>query len=87
MLTGKDRDQVKQGAKALLERLKQEMLVIDWRKREQTRAAVRQMIEMALDEFLPKTYNKEIYEQKCERVYQHVYDAYVGQGRSVYATI
>jgi type I restriction enzyme R subunit len=86
-LTGKDRDQVKQGAKTLLERLKQEMLVIDWRKREQTRAAVRQMIEMALDEFLPKTYNKEIYEQKCERVYQHVYDAYVGQGLSVYATI
>ncbi|MBC7961526.1 MAG: type I restriction endonuclease subunit R, partial [Steroidobacteraceae bacterium] len=83
-LTVQDRDQVKQGAKTLLERLKQEKLVIDWRKREQTRAAVRQMIEMALDEFLPRTYIKEIYEQKCERVYQHVYDAYAGQGRSVY---
>ena len=34
-LTGKDRDQVKQGAKTLLDRLKQEELVIDRRKREQ----------------------------------------------------
>jgi type I restriction enzyme R subunit len=86
-LTGKDRDQVKQGAKALLDRLKQEKLVIDWRKREQTRAAVRQMIEIALDEFLPTPYTKEIFDSKCERVYQHIYDAYAGQGRSLYATV
>lgn len=86
-LTGKDREQVKQGTKALLERLKLEKLVIDWRKREQTRAAVRQMIEIALDEFLPTPYIKEIFNTKCERVYQHVYDAYAGQGRSLYATV
>lgn len=86
-LSDKERDQVKQGAQNLLERLKQEKLVIDWRKREQTRAAVRQMIEIALDEFLSTPYNKEIFDSKCERVYQHIYDAYAGQGCSVYTTI
>lgn len=86
-LADKERDEVKKGARELLERLKEEKLVIDWRKREQTRAAVRQLIEIALDEFLPRAYGKEIFEQKCERVYQHVYDSYAGQGRSVYATV
>lgn len=85
-LTDKDRDQVKQGAKSLLARLKEEKLVIDWRKREQTRAAVRQMIEIALDDFLPTPYTKEIFDSKCDRIYQHIYDAYTGQGRSIYAT-
>ncbi|HEX5772835.1 MAG TPA: type I restriction enzyme endonuclease domain-containing protein, partial [Geomobilimonas sp.] len=86
-LTDKERDGVKKGAQKLLERLKQEKLVIDWRKREQTRAAVRQLIEIALDEFLPRAYSKELFEQKCERVYQHVYDSYAGQGRSAYLTM
>jgi len=86
-LNDKEREQVKLGAKSLLERLKQEKLVIDWRKREQTRAAVRQMIEIALDEFLPTPFTKEIFDMKCDRVYQHVYDAYAGQGRSVYTAI
>ena len=84
-LSAKEREQVKKGARELLERLKQEKLVIDWRKREQTRAAVRQLIEIALDEFLPRAYGKELYAQKCERIYQHVYESYAGQGRSVYA--
>jgi len=84
-LTEKERDVVKRGAQDLLDRLKQEKLVIDWRKREQTRAAVRQLIEMALDDFLPKAYSKEIFDYKCQSVYQHVYDSYAGQGRSMYA--
>jgi type I restriction enzyme R subunit len=83
-LTGKERDEVKKGARGLLSRLKDEKLVLDWRKREQTRAAVRQLIEIALDEFLPRVYNKTLFEQKCERVYQHVYDSYAGSGRSIY---
>jgi len=84
-LTGREREDVKKGARNLLERLKQEKLVIDWRKREQSRAAVRQLIEIALDEFLPRAYSKDVYKLKCERVYQHVYDSYAGQGRSMYS--
>ena len=34
---------------------------------------------------LPETYTKPLYEQKCEVVYQHIYDSYYGPGESVYA--
>ena len=33
---------------------------------------------------LPTAYSKELYEQKCDRVYQHFYEAYLGQGKSMY---
>jgi type I restriction enzyme R subunit len=33
---------------------------------------------------LPRAYTKEIYEAKCDVVYQHFYEAYLGQGKSVY---
>lgn len=58
--------------------------MLDWRKRQQTRAAVRVCIEEVLDE-LPDVYSPELSSQKCELVYQHVYDSYFGEGASVYA--
>ena len=30
---------------------------------------------------------KELYEQKCDTVYQHFYESYMGQGRGVYAVM
>lgn len=39
-LTNKDKAQVKKVVRELLATLKQEKLVLDWRKRQQTRAAV-----------------------------------------------
>jgi type I restriction enzyme, R subunit len=74
---------VKKAAKALLETLKQEKLVLDWRKRQTTRAMVRYTIETVLDQ-LPRAYSKEMYEQKCDTVYQHFYETYSGQGKSIY---
>jgi type I restriction enzyme R subunit len=70
----------------LLGLLKREKLVLDWRKKEMTRAGVRQTIEIMLD-YLPEAYGKEIYERKCQSAYQHVYDAYYGEGRSVYPVL
>jgi type I restriction enzyme R subunit len=52
-LTKKERNQVKKAARALLETLKQEKLVLDWRKRQQSRAAVKVTIEQILDQELP----------------------------------
>jgi type I restriction enzyme R subunit len=43
-------------------------------------------IENALDEGLPRAYSKEIYEAKCAAVFEHVYQSYQGEGRSVYAS-
>ena len=45
-------------------------------------------MQLAIEEILdrlPGSYTPEIYRQKCQVVYQHVYDSYYGQGRSVYS--
>jgi len=74
-MSTKERNQVKRVAKDLLETLKREKFSLDWRKRQQSRASVRQAIEMKLDE-LPPVFIKAMYEQKCNLVWQHVYDVY-----------
>jgi type I restriction enzyme, R subunit len=80
-----DRQKVKAAARDLLATLKAEKLVLDWRKRQQARAEVRVTIERLLDERLPRAYTPELFEQKSTAVYQHVYEAYYGAGRSIYA--
>jgi type I restriction enzyme R subunit len=80
-----DRDKVKATAQELLATLKAGKLVLDWRKRQQARAEVRVTIEKLLDQGLPRAYTPELFEQKTTAVFQHVYDAYSGAGRSVYA--
>jgi type I restriction enzyme R subunit len=79
-----DRKKVKATAQELLATLKAGKLVIDWRKRQQARADVRVTIEKLLDEGLPKVYTPELFKQKTTAVFQHVYDAYYGAGRSLY---
>jgi type I restriction enzyme R subunit len=83
-LTKKEEGQVKKVARDLLETLKREKLVLDWRKTQATRAAVRVVVEDKLDE-LPEVFTREIYSQKCNAVYQHIFESYYGEGRSVYA--
>ena len=82
-LTKAQEVEVKRVARELLQILKTEKLVLDWRSRQQSRAAVRQFIEIELDK-LPEAYTPEIFEVKCNRTYRHVYDHYVGPGESVY---
>jgi type I restriction enzyme, R subunit len=77
--------EVKKIAKEVLQKLKSEKLVLDWKKRQATRAAVLYTIETVLDE-LPRTYTPEIYQAKCNVVYQHVFDSYSGLGKNLYAT-
>ena len=82
-LTEAEKDRVKAISKELLEILKREKLVLDWRQRQQSRAAVKVTVADILDE-LPERYTQEIYDQKCEVVYQHIYDCYYGAGNSIY---
>jgi type I restriction enzyme R subunit len=82
-LTDHERDQVKRVAHDLLATLKREKLVLDWRKRQQSRAQVRHSIELVLDG-LPDKYDAALFDQKCDYVYQHIFEAYYGDGRSVY---
>lgn len=83
-LSNKEKQEVKLASKKLLKALKEEKFVLDWRKRQQTRADVLFTIETILDEMLPRTYTPEIYRQKCDVIYQHVYDSYYGAGKSIY---
>ena len=76
--------EVRRVAQDLLHTLKHQKLVLDWRKRQQTRAAVRLCIEQTLDR-LPPAYTPELYGEKCDAVYHHVFESYFGEGRSVYA--
>ena len=84
-MSNADRDKVKATARELLTTLKSGKLVLDWRKRQQSRAEVKVTIEKLLDKGLPGAYTPELFEQKSVAVFQHVYDAYYGSGRSVYA--
>jgi type I restriction enzyme R subunit len=59
--------------------------VLDWRKRQQTRALVRLCIEEVLDS-LPEVFREDLWRKKCDLAYQHVYDSYFGEGRSIYQT-
>lgn len=83
-LTKQEEQEVKQVAKELLKTLKQEKLVLDWKKIQQTKASVEVAIKDVLDR-LPQSYSAELYEQKCQEVYQHIYENYSGQG-SIYDT-
>jgi type I restriction enzyme, R subunit len=45
---------------------------------------VRLAIEDALDDGLPRAYSKDLYESKCTAVFEHEYESYQGEGKSVY---
>lgn len=80
-LSVSETEQVKKVARELLAKLKAELLVLDWKKKQTTRAGVRYAIEITLDQ-LPRAYAPELYEQKCDAVYQHVFEMYGGMGRA-----
>ena len=78
-LTKAEEIQVKKVAKDLRAKLKEEKLVLDWKQKQTTRASVRYTIETVLDN-LPRTYTTEMFQSKCDVVYQHVFESYGGRG-------
>lgn len=74
-LTKAQEIEVKNVAKDLLDTLKRDKLVLDWRKKQQTRATVRVCIEETLDH-LPSVYDRDIFNMKCEVVFQYIFDTY-----------
>ena len=77
-LAEEERARVKSGAKDLIETLKAEKLVLDWRQKQTARSTVRVAIEKVLDDHLPSTFGQDVYDTKVNAVYQHVYDKYYG---------
>jgi type I restriction enzyme R subunit len=75
-LSKKEIEIVKEVAKELLAKLKKEKLVIDWKKRQSTRAKVINTIEEICDNKLPKVYDSDLFKDKCDSLYVYFYDNY-----------
>ena len=83
-LTKAEEARVKAIVRDLLTKLKRELLVLDWKQRQATRAAVQVAIEDTLDKGLPDIYDRALFSRKTAAVFEHVYSAYQGDGESIY---
>ncbi|MGI8514258.1 MAG: type I restriction endonuclease subunit R [Acidimicrobiia bacterium] len=84
VLTKSQEAQVKKVVWTLLAKLKQELLVLDWKQRQATRAAVEVVIQDTLDAGLPEVYDRALFSRKSAAVFEHVFSAYLGDGKSIY---
>ncbi|WP_322786535.1 type I restriction enzyme endonuclease domain-containing protein [Paraglaciecola arctica] len=62
----KERNQVKEIAKEVTEKM-QEILVLDWRKKQRTKARVKNMIEEVPDG-LPESYDDDLWPKTCSAI-------------------
>ncbi len=60
------------------------MLVLNWRQKAAARSQLRLAIEDALDAGLPHAYARDLYQQKCSAVFEHVYESYPERDAGVY---
>jgi type I restriction enzyme R subunit len=83
-LSHEEEDKVKGTAVEMLAALKTEQLVLDWRRFQSKRAAVKTTINDFVYDGLPEAYEDQECEERAHSVYQHIYDAYVDATESVY---
>lgn len=82
-LSEAERRKVKAVARELLEQVKA-LLVLNWRAKAASRAQLKLAIEDALDLGLPKAYTPELYQQKCNAIFEHFYVRYPERESNVY---
>ena len=73
-LTEKEIKLVKSAARSLYDKLLTGLLVIDWRKKQSAKSKVKVNIEKVLDEGLPSSYDKTMFDDKCNTVYDYVWE-------------
>lgn len=83
-LTKAEEAEVKKVCRELLDTLKREKLILDWREKQQARAAVMQTLRLNMRR-LPAPFTRDIQSEKLARAYAHVYDHYFGAGQSTYS--
>ena len=86
-MTDKEVAQVKAMCRELLETLKEEKLVLDWRKKTQAKGDVRRTLEIAFDRGLPESFDEQVYNEKCEAAFHHLMTSYYGGGQSIYSNL
>ncbi|MDP3015016.1 MAG: type I restriction endonuclease subunit R [bacterium] len=85
-LSPDEADRVKKVAHELLAKLKTEKFVLDWKRKEETRADVKITIRDMLYDNLPEpAYSEKDCEDRTQKVYFHIYDSYVDANVNVYA--
>jgi len=78
-------EQVKKVVQELLAKLKTEKFVLDWKRKEETRADVKITIRDILYDNLPEpAYSEQDCEDRTQKVYFHIYDNYVDAKVNVY---
>jgi type I restriction enzyme R subunit len=82
VLTETERGQVKEIARTLLDRIT-DRLVLDWRRKAETREAARVLVRDVLDQ-LPEAYDTETWQRKTDAVFNHIFASYYDDGGSVY---
>lgn len=87
-LAEKEKNQIKKVAKDLLIKLKKNGInAVDWRKKQQIKTKVRIEIEQQLSTLKLKPYSQNDCLKKSNVVFQHFYDNYFGDGRSIYTPV
>ena len=82
-LTEGEMRQVRTAAQRLLSFVEQ-TLVPDWKKKEETKGAVMVSIRNVLDDELPEAYGREIFDEKRQAIYEHIYASFGNDGHSAY---
>lgn len=81
-MTKEETQKVRLAARSLLHRLREEspnVLVTDWFKDAQSKGRVRSAVESVLDEHLPKSYERIVFTEKCNNVFDLMVN-YASQG-------
>ncbi len=82
-LTDGELRKVREAAQRLLVHI-EETLVLDWKKKEESKATLRVTIRRVLDDELPEAYGREIFDVKRQVIYEHIYASFGNDGESVY---
>jgi type I restriction enzyme R subunit len=82
-LGDEERAEVKKVAQELLGRIKA-LLVLNWKQKAAARSQLRLSIEDVLDSGLPRAYTPDIYEAKCNAIFEHVFESYPERDRGIY---
>jgi type I restriction enzyme, R subunit len=82
VLTDEQLIDVKKIARKLMDHIT-DRLVLDWRKKAETREAARVLVKDVLDE-LPDAYDTNTWERKSDAVFNHIFASYYDDGHSVY---
>ena len=82
-LSAAERTQVKNIVHQLLAKLRS-TLQLDWHKFDREKSAVRNTIEIVLDDNWVESFDDDIFSEKVQDVYEHISFAYPGNGKSIY---